>query len=98
MRPSDQLLGISQKGILRSLDKTDKAKPIPGILIYRFNSPLTYFNAVYFKRQLLHRITEQETPVECVVVDAVSCFSHMDISVMSMIDELQKQLRNKVLI
>ncbi|TCN90143.1 SulP family inorganic anion transporter [Shewanella fodinae] len=95
MRPSDQLLGISQKGILRSLDKTDKAKPIPGILIYRFNSPLTYFNAVYFKRQLLHRITEQETPVECVVVDAVSCFSHMDISVMSMIDELQKQLRKQ---
>ncbi|MDF0533626.1 SulP family inorganic anion transporter [Shewanella sp. A32] len=95
MRPTDQLLGISQKGILRSLDKTDKAKPIPGILIYRFNSPLTYFNAVYFKRQLLHRITEQQVPVECVVVDAVSCFSHMDISVMSMIDELHKQLHKQ---
>ncbi|MFQ6371759.1 SulP family inorganic anion transporter [Shewanella sp. YIC-542] len=95
MRPTDQLLGISQKGVLRSIDATDKAKTIPGILIYRFNSPLTYFNAMYFKRQLLHRIAEQPSPVENVVVDAVSCFSHMDMSVMSMLGGLQKQLRAK---
>lgn len=95
MRPDDQILGVNQKGILRSLGKSDKVKPIAGILIYRFNSPLTYFNAVYFKRRLLMRIANAETPVETVIVDGVSCFSHLDLSVMAMIDELYKQLRKQ---
>ncbi|KFZ38895.1 sulfate permease [Shewanella mangrovi] len=94
MRPDDQILGVNQKGILRSLGKGDKVKPIAGILIYRFNSPLTYFNAVYFKRRLLARIAQQEL-IETVIIDAVSCFSHLDLSVMAMIDELHKLLRKK---
>ncbi|QSX34137.1 SulP family inorganic anion transporter [Shewanella avicenniae] len=95
MRPDDQILGINQKGILRSLGKSDKVKPIDGILIYRFNSPLTYFNAVYFKRRLLSAIATQTMPVETVIVDAVSCFSHFDLNVMAMIDELHKLLKKK---
>ncbi|MBV7316737.1 SulP family inorganic anion transporter [Shewanella sp. NIFS-20-20] len=94
MRPTDQVLGLDRKGILRSIDSSDKAKGIPSVLIFRFNSPLTYFNAVYFKRQLLLRIKQQPEPIECVIVDAVSCFSHLDLSVMTMLQQLHHQLKN----
>ncbi|PBQ27724.1 SulP family inorganic anion transporter [Shewanella algae] len=95
MKPSEQLLGVDRKGVLRSIDRSDKATAIPGIMIYRFNSPLTYFNAGYFKRQLLARLKEQPEPVDCVIVDAVACFSHLDISVMAMIADLAHLLKRR---
>ena len=88
MRPSDQCLGLDSKGTLRSLDGSDKATPVPGVFIYRFNSPLTYFNASYFKRRLIEKIAaEPETP-DVVIIDAVPCFTHPDISVMAMLSDL----------
>ncbi|QYJ73818.1 SulP family inorganic anion transporter [Shewanella sp. FJAT-52076] len=95
MRPSDQCLGLDAKGTLRSLDGSDKAVAVPGVFIYRFNSPLTYFNASYFKRRLLERIAaEPETP-ECVIIDAVPCFTHPDISVMAMLSDLYALLKRR---
>ncbi|MGL4474108.1 MAG: SulP family inorganic anion transporter [Shewanella sp.] len=95
MRPTDQVLGLDSKGVLRSIDTSDKAKKIPSVLIFRFNSPLTYFNSVYFKRRILLRIKEQDEQVECVIVDAVACFSHLDLSVMAMLQQLHLELKNK---
>ncbi|MBT1445864.1 SulP family inorganic anion transporter [Shewanella sp. JM162201] len=95
MRPSDQCLGLDSKGTLRSLDGTDKAAAVPGVFIYRFNSPLTYFNASYFKRRLLEKIAaESETP-QVVIIDAVPCFTHPDISVMAMLSDLFHLLKRK---
>ncbi|MGB5445267.1 MAG: STAS domain-containing protein, partial [Psychromonas sp.] len=94
MRPTDQVLGLDSKGIMRSIDGSDKAKPIHGVFIYRFNSPLTYFNAVYFKRRLLKKLTMEEG-VECIIVDAVPCFTHLDLSVMGMLSELHILLKQR---
>ncbi|GAA63746.1 sulfate permease [Pseudoalteromonas sp. BSi20311] len=88
MRPSDTILGIDAKGVVRSLDETDKAKAIQGVFIYRFNSPLTYFNVGYFKRRLLEQYARQKDDIECVIIDAVPCFTHLDLSVMSMLADL----------
>ncbi|MBD1577647.1 SulP family inorganic anion transporter [Vibrio sp. S11_S32] len=96
MRPSDQILGLSDQGRVRTIDSGNKAKPIPGLLIYRFNSPLTYFNAPYFKRQLLkHVYLTDKKDLSCVIIDSVACFTHMDVSVMSMISDLQIQLKKQ---
>jgi high affinity sulfate transporter 1 len=88
MRPTDQILGIDVKGVVRSLDASDKAKSIQGIFIYRFNSPLTYFNASYFKRRLLEQYARQKDDIEVVIIDAVPCFTHLDLSVMAMLADL----------
>ncbi len=88
MRPTDTILGIDAKGVVRSLDETDKAKAIQGVFIYRFNSPLTYFNVGYFKRRLLEQYARQKDDIECVIIDAVPCFTHLDLSVMSMLADL----------
>ena len=89
MRPTDHILGVDVKGIVRSLDTTDKAKGIDGVFIYRFNSPLTYFNASYFKRRLLEQYARQKEGIQCVIIDAVPCFTHLDLSVMAMLADLQ---------
>ena len=73
----------------------EQAKAIPGILVYRFNSPLTYFNAPYFKRRVLALLVQDPHNPRCLVVDAVACFTHQDISVMSMVGELHKELKRR---
>lgn len=94
MRPSDQLLGLDENGTIRTLDQSDTAQPIPEIVIFRFNSPLTYFNAPYFKRRVMEHIN-QAGSVNCVIIDAVTSFTHFDFSVMTMISELQHDLRQR---
>lgn len=95
MRPSDQILGIDAKGIVRSIDASDKAKPVQGVFIYRFNSPLTYFNASYFKRRLLEQYARQKQDIDCVIIDAVPCFTHLDLSVMAMLADLDIIFRKR---
>ena len=95
MRPTDQLLGMDDKGVVRTLRDNEQVKAIPGILVYRFNSPLTYFNAPYFKRRVLALLVQDPHNPKCLIVDAVACFTHQDISVMSMVGELHKELRRR---
>ncbi len=97
MRPTDQVLGLDSKGIIRSIDGSDKATAVPGVFIYRFNSPLTYFNSTYFKRRLLERFARQNQlePVDCVMIDAVPCFTHLDLSVMAMLTDIEALLRKR---
>ena len=95
MRPSDQILGVDKNGVVRSLDASDKAKALDGIFIYRFNSPLTYFNSGYFKRRLLEQYARQKDDIEVVIIDAVPCFTHLDLSVMAMLEDLDKIFRKR---
>ncbi|MGZ9897772.1 SulP family inorganic anion transporter [Shewanella gaetbuli] len=95
MRPTDQILGVDAKGVIRSVDTSDKAQPVAGIFIYRFNSPLTYFNAAYFKRRILEQYAKQNGDIQCVIIDAVPCFTHLDLSVMAMLAELDAIFRKR---
>ncbi|NWJ64774.1 sodium-independent anion transporter, partial [Vibrio parahaemolyticus] len=58
------------------------------------NSPLTYFNAPYFKRRLLEH-AEQNKDASCVVVDAVSSFTHLDLSVMATLADIHEVLKKR---
>lgn len=94
MRPSDQTLGLDKKGTIRTIDDSGKASAIPGMVIYRFNSPLTYFNAPYFKRRILD-LSERSGDISCVVVDAVSSFTHLDLSVMATLSDVHETLKKR---
>ena len=93
MRPTDQLMGMNDEGVVHTLGHNEEVKAITGVLIYRFNSPLTYFNAGYFKRRVLLLLAGESSSPKCLIIDAVSCFTHQDISVMSMVGELYKELK-----
>tara|TARA_R110002167_G_scaffold130383_1_gene313819 strand:- start:69 stop:1733 length:1665 start_codon:yes stop_codon:yes gene_type:complete len=95
MRPTDNVLGVDIDGVVRSLDTSDKAKAVDGIFIYRFNSPLTYFNSSFFKRRLLEQYARQKDDIQCVIIDAVPCFTHLDLSVMAMLSDLNTIFRKR---
>jgi high affinity sulfate transporter 1 len=95
MRPSDQTLGLDEKGTIRTIDQSGKATQIPGLVIYRFNSPLTYFNAPYFKRRILFHTESAGADIGCVIIDAVASFTHLDLSVMAMLADVQTILKKR---
>lgn len=94
-RPSEHLLGTDENGMIHSLGNTTNVKMIPGVLMYRFNSPLTYFNVAYFKRRVLNLVDGAALQPKWVVIDAVACFTYSDISVLATINELKRDLKGR---
>jgi high affinity sulfate transporter 1 len=93
-RPQDAILGRTKGSGVRgfhSLEDYPEAKTYPGLLIYRFNSDLVFFNIDYFKQRLLRAIAESKTPVEWVVVDA-SPVNILDVTAIQKIDDLNDEL------
>lgn len=92
-RPTEQLLGVNEDGMIHSLGNTTTVKAVPGVMMYRFNSPLTYFNVAYFKRRILNLVDSTPFQPRWVVIDAVASFTYADISVLASIDELKRDLK-----
>ncbi|WP_387689132.1 SulP family inorganic anion transporter [Photorhabdus sp. RM71S] len=98
-RPTDQLLGVNDQGMIHSINHGNDIKPIDGVMMYRFNSPLTYFNVSYFKKRVLRhvdriqKINKTQKRPGWLVVDAAVSFTHDDVSVFAAIDELISELK-----
>ncbi|MEX5994396.1 SulP family inorganic anion transporter [Providencia vermicola] len=94
-RPTDQLLGVDDQGMLHSISKDNGVQPVEGVLIYRFNSPLTYFNVNYFKERLNKHLDNQPKRPAWVIVDAAVSFTHNDVSVFSALNDIVTALKAK---
>ncbi|WP_387464289.1 SulP family inorganic anion transporter [Photorhabdus sp. RM323S] len=94
-RPTDQLLGVNEQGMIHSINQGNEIKPVDGVMIYRFNSPLTYFNVSYFKKRVLQHVDRAEKRPSWLVVDAAVSFTYDDVSVFAAIDELITELKVK---
>ncbi|NRN27543.1 SulP family inorganic anion transporter [Photorhabdus heterorhabditis] len=94
-RPTDQLLGVNEQGMIHSINQGNEIKPIDGVMLYRFNSPLTYFNVSYFKKRVLQHVDRVQKRPGWLVVDAAVSFTHDDVSVFAAIDELITELKVK---
>lgn len=69
--PHDAVLGRTPDGAdWRDLKTHPDARPIAGLLVYRFDAGLVFFNCDYFKRHLLQHVRAADTPVEWVILDA----------------------------
>ncbi|CDL87859.1 conserved membrane hypothetical protein [Xenorhabdus cabanillasii JM26] len=94
-RPSDQLLGVNEQGMIRSINQGNDIEAVDSVMIYRFNSPLTYFNVGYFKRRILQHVNSTPKRPEWLVVDATVSFTYDDVSVFAALDELITELKRK---
>lgn len=92
-RPTEQLLGVNADGMIHSLGKSNGIQPVDGVIMYRFNSPLTYFNVAYFKRRITTLVDGSQDQPRWVVIDAVASFTHADISVLAAVEELKRDLQ-----
>lgn len=91
-RPTDAVLG-RVPGLRGYHDRKDypQAETIPGLLLYRFNADLVFFNVDFFKMRLLATIAASETPVEWVVVDA-SPINVIDSTALKQVEQLIDEL------
>jgi len=91
-RPHDAVLG-RVKGIKGFHDIADypDATTIPGLILYRFDANLVFYNVDYFLERVRAAIAAAESPVEWVVIDA-SSVNVVDITAVQKVDELREEL------
>jgi MFS superfamily sulfate permease-like transporter len=91
-RPNDSVLGrvAGRKGF-HSVSDYPEAKTLPGLLLYRFDSNIVFYNADYFKSRVLAVVAAQKPPVRWVVIDA-SPINLVDVTGMRKVDELREEL------
>lgn len=94
-RPVDHRLGlIDGQNDFFEVDHYSEAKEVPGLLFYRFEASLIFFNANYFRQRLLHLIRQSTTPVRWVVIDGRS-LNNIDLTGAMMLDDLSRQLAGR---
>ena len=91
-RPQDAVLGrVPGLPGFHSVADYPKATTVPGLLLYRFEASLVFFNVDYFGDRLRAAIAASGTPVEWVVVDA-SPINWIDATALQRLDELRSEL------
>ena len=91
-RPHDAILGrVPGERGFHNLEFYPEAKTVPGLLLYRFDADLLFYNVDYFKQRVLKLIDQSETPVEWVVVDA-SPINVLDVTALQKFEEFRQDL------
>ncbi|MGI0816657.1 SulP family inorganic anion transporter [Pseudomonas aeruginosa] len=91
-RPSDAVLGWMH-GIDGQVElaKYPQATTLPGLVIYRLDAPLLFFNADYFKQRVLAVVDGSERP-NAVLLNA-EAMTNLDISGLATLHEVQQILK-----
>ena len=91
-RPHDAVEGLVP-GMAGMHDVHDypTARTIPGLLIYRYDSPLFFANAENFRRRALAAVDEQSDPVRWFVLNTEANVE-VDITALDAVDELRREL------
>lgn len=94
-RPSVELLG-EEKGLpgLHSIDRHGQAQAIPGMVLFRFNAPLVFFNADHFKQCALAAVRASGDDLRWFVIDAIP-ISDVDINGLAVLKDMQQMLASR---
>jgi len=72
-------------------DRHPEGRSIPGLLLYRFDAPLFFANASYFRREVRARLAAGPEPIAWVVV-AAEPITDIDTTAADMLEELLDEL------
>ncbi|MEM1059733.1 MAG: sulfate permease [Verrucomicrobiota bacterium] len=75
-----------------SLEDYPDAKTYPGLLLFRFESSLVFFNAEHFQAKLKEAVVASDPKPKWVIVDA-STINLVDLTAVEKIDELRAELQ-----
>ncbi|GAA3494691.1 SulP family inorganic anion transporter [Streptomyces prasinosporus] len=94
-RPHDAVQGLVP-GVAGMHDVADhpRARTIPGLLVYRYDSPLFFANAEDFRRRALAAVDEQPEPVRWFVLNTEANVE-VDITALDAVDELRRRLAHR---
>ncbi|TPQ17745.1 SulP family inorganic anion transporter [Streptomyces sporangiiformans] len=91
-RPHDAVEGLVP-GVagMHDIDDYPEARTIPGLLVYRYDSPLFFANAEDFRNRALTAVDEQEGPVRWFVLNTEANVE-VDITALDAVDALRREL------
>ncbi|MGV9454360.1 SulP family inorganic anion transporter [Streptomyces sp. NPDC003635] len=94
-RPHDAVEGLVP-GVagMHDVDDYPHARTIPGLLVYRYDSPLFFANAEDFRRRALAAVDEQADPVRWFVLNTEANVE-VDITALDAVDELRRELNRR---
>ena len=94
-RPQDALLGrVEGDPALHDVGDDDRAKVIPGLVVYRFYAPLMFANMRYFGDRIQYFIDRSEQPIREVIIDTRAITS-IDLSAADMLKDLLLNLQTQ---
>ncbi len=94
-RPVDEVLGrVDGFPGFHSITRHTAAQTFPGIIMYRFNSSIVFFNAAYMKERVLKLVRDAGPGVEWFVIDMIPV-SYFDLTGVYAIHDLNEQLAER---
>lgn len=90
--PQDAVLGMASNGAFRDASRPPKTKSIKGMVIYRFDAPLFFGNATYFRERVLSLIDDNPGAVKWFLWDAETITS-IDSTAAKMLEGLIADLK-----
>ena len=93
-RPHSAVLGRAEglKGY-HDITRYPNARQIPGLVLFRWDAPLFFANAEFFRERILDAVTKSPSPVRWVVVAAEPVTS-VDVTAADTLADLSKALSN----
>src|SRR5262249_13417552 len=95
-RPDVELLGAQAdvRGF-HDLRHYPHAQTPPGLVLFRFDGPLVFFNAPYFRDRVLAAVDAAGADLRAVVIDATGFSTREDTTAVFMLVELRDQLASR---
>jgi SulP family sulfate permease len=94
-RPHDGVLGFAP-GVagMHDVDDYPDARPVQGLVVYRYDSPLFFANVEDFKRRALASIPVSDSPTEWFLLNAEANVQ-VDITAIDALEELRAELTGR---
>src|SRR4051812_44370308 len=94
-RPHDGILGYVP-GIagMHDVDDYPDARPVPGLVVYRYDAPLFFANAEDFRRRALAAVDDATTPVRWLLLNTEANVE-IDITAVDALDTLREELADR---
>ena len=94
-RPHDGVLGyVPGVAGMHDIDDYPHARQVPGLVVYRYDSPLFFANADDFRRRALASLDDADGPVEWVLLN-FEANVHIDLTSVDALDDLRRELERR---
>jgi sulfate permease, SulP family len=94
-RPHDGILGfVTGVAGMHDIDDYPGARLIPGLVVYRYDSPLFFANAENFKRRALASVDRAEHPVEWFLLNA-EANTEVDLTAVDALEDVRRTLAER---
>lgn len=94
-RPKDEVLGkVEGMPGMHSVERHPGAQIPPGLVVYRFSSPITFFNSGYFKQQVRQAVRSSGPGLKFFVIDAIP-ISNIDVTGLYALSDFKAELERQ---